>query len=65
MSTAAAAAKVVASTETVKAEMRLAASKRVKSLKERARGDASREEAQRRKWGVETGALRSVHARKF
>jgi hypothetical protein len=59
------AAKVVAATETSKAGMTLAASKGIKSLKTTASNYSSQEESQRRKWGVETVALRSVHARKF
>ena len=59
------AAKVIASTETGKAEMTLAASKDIKSLKTAAKYYSPQDEAQRRKWGVETGALRPVHARKF
>jgi hypothetical protein len=59
------AAKLVASTETAKAGMTIVASKGSESLRATAGSHAPQEEAQRRKWGVETGAVRSVHARKF
>jgi hypothetical protein len=60
-----AAVKRAASTETVKAGQSPAALKGVESLKTTDNKYLAREEAQRRKWGVETGAVRSVHARKF
>jgi hypothetical protein len=66
MSTAAKAVKVVAATETGKAGMTLADAKGIKPPKATAAsGRSPQAEAQRRMWGVETGALRSVHARKF
>ncbi|MDQ1591141.1 MAG: hypothetical protein QOG71_1768 [Pyrinomonadaceae bacterium] len=61
-----AAAKALASTKTGKAGMTLDAPKGIKPPKATAAsGRSPQAEAQRRKWGVETGALRSVHARKF
>jgi hypothetical protein len=59
------AAKVVAGTETSKAGETRAASEGIKSLKTTASNYAPQAEAQRRKWGMETHAVRSVHARKF
>lgn len=60
-----AAVKTAVSTGTVKAEKSLAATKSDKSLKATDNDSLALEEARRRKWGVETGAVRSVHARKF
>lgn len=60
-----AAVKRIASTETVKAGKSLAAAKSDKSLKATGHNSFAPEEARRRKWGVETGAVRSIHARKF
>jgi hypothetical protein len=59
------AAKITASTETAKDTQTLAAAPDSKSLKARASMYSPHEAAQRRKWGVETGAVRSLHARKF
>lgn len=59
------AAKSLARTETVKDATPPAAAKAVKSLKRTVDNYSPREEAQRRKWGVETSAVRSIHARKF
>jgi hypothetical protein len=60
-----AAVKKAVSTETVKAGKSFAASKGGRRPKATGNSHLAREEAQRRKWGVETGAVRSVHARKF
>jgi hypothetical protein len=61
-----AAAKLSASMETAKDSKTLAATKGFKSLKATTANNYSpQDEAQRRKWGVETSAVRSVHARKF
>ena len=60
-----AAVKLIASTEAAKDDKTLAAPPRVKSLKTTASAYSPQEEAQRRKWGVETGTVRSIHARKF
>ena len=60
-----AAIKTAASTGTVKAGESLAAAKGDESLKATGNNSFARDETQRRKWGVETGAVRSVHARKF
>jgi hypothetical protein len=59
------AAKAVASTKTCRTGTMLAASKGIKSLKATLSSRSPQEEAQRCKWGVETRAVRSVHARKF
>jgi hypothetical protein len=60
-----AAVKKAVSTETVKAGKSPVTSKDGMSPKATGNNQFAREEAQRRKWGVETGAVRSVHARKF
>lgn len=60
-----AAVKRVASTETAKDNKTLAAQPRVKSVKTTATSHTRKEEAQRSKWGVETVAVRPIHARKF
>ncbi|HEY0098468.1 MAG TPA: hypothetical protein VGB76_05895 [Pyrinomonadaceae bacterium] len=59
------AAKLVASAETVNDNKTLTGAQGTKSLKATASGYSPQEEAQRRKWGVERGAVRSIHARKF
>lgn len=59
------AAKSLVRIETVKDAAPPAAAKAVESLKRTADNYSPREEAQRRKWGVETRAVRSIHARKF
>ena len=59
------ATKRVAVSETAKAAETLAPAIGVKSLQLTERNYSRQEEAQRRKWGVETRAVRSAHARKF
>jgi hypothetical protein len=60
-----AAAKRVAVTETAKAVETLAPASGVRNLQTPERNYSRQAEAQRSKWGVETRAVRSVHARKF
>lgn len=59
------ATKRVAVTETAKAAEALAPASVVKSLQATERNYSVQQEALRRKWGVETRAVRSVHTRKF
>jgi muconolactone delta-isomerase len=59
------AAKRVAVTETVKAAEALAPASNVERLQATERNYSRQQEAQRRKWGLETRAVRSVHVRKF
>ena len=59
------AAKITASTEIAKDNQTFAAARGIKSLKATANSYSPQAEAQRRKWGAETGAVRSIHARKF
>ena len=60
MSTAA--VRIIAPSETAKQSKTLAAPKGVKA---KANNYSAQVEAQRRKWGTETAAVSSVHARKF
>lgn len=60
------AAKLIASTETAEPETTPAAAKGGMPAQATAHNNRSPQaEAQRRKWGVETRAVRSIHARKF
>jgi len=60
-----AAVKLIASTETASKVKLLADAKESKSLRTAIKNYSPQEEAQRRKWGVETRAVRLVHAKKF
>jgi hypothetical protein len=59
------AAKLVASTETVKDSKTFDAAKVFKNSKATTASNSPAQEEQRRKWGVEKVALRPIHARKF
>lgn len=59
------AAKTIASTETAKASKTFSAAQGIKSRKATSGSRSPQEELQRRRWGVETRAVRRVHARKF
>lgn len=59
------AVKLTASAKTASDVKLLADTKESKSLRTAIKNYSPQEKAQRRKWGVETGAVRSIHARKF
>jgi hypothetical protein len=59
------AAKAIAPTEVAKDTQTFAAAQAIKSLKATASSYSPQAEAERRKWGVETRAVRSIHVRKY
>ncbi|MCA1565305.1 MAG: hypothetical protein LC803_06670 [Acidobacteria bacterium] len=61
----AATAKRIASTETAGDNKTGGVAKGIKNPKATASSYSPQVEAQRRRWGVETAAVRSMHARKF
>jgi hypothetical protein len=58
-------AKSIVATATAEDNKTAEVAKGIKSLKTMAGSHSPQAEAQRRKWGVETHVVRSIHARKF